>query len=74
MKYFEGDSSIQNTDEDIDLEGSLVEVIERILPHKMGRVRFRDTTWNAISEEELEVGSKVVVNMRSGNNLIVKAI
>jgi membrane protein implicated in regulation of membrane protease activity len=74
IKYFEGDSQIQNTNEDLDLAGSLVEVVEDIFPHKLGRVRFRDSTWGARSDEEFKVGTKVVVSRRDGNNLVVKSL
>jgi membrane protein implicated in regulation of membrane protease activity len=74
IKYFEGDSKIENTDEDIDLEGSLADVIEDILPHKEGRVRFRDSTWSARSDEEHKMGIKVVISGRDGNSLVVKSV
>lgn len=74
IKYFEGDTSVENVDEDKDLIGSLVETVEEILPHKEGRVKFRDTTWAARSNGELKPGSKAVVSERDGNTLIVKPI
>lgn len=74
IKYFEGDTKVQNVDEDIDLVGSLVEIVEDVLPHKEGRVKFRDTTWIARSDEKLQVGSKAVVSGRDGNNLIIKSL
>lgn len=74
MKYFEGDSNIENVDEDADLLGVLVEVVEEVLPYKEGRVRFRDTTWSARSEETFSVGSKATVSGRDGNHLIIKSL
>lgn len=72
--YFEGDSRIDNVDEDKDMIGSVVEVIETIHPYKDGRVRFRDSSWTARSEEELAVGQKVRVVKRLGNTLQVQSI
>lgn len=74
IKYFEGDTSIQNVDEDIDLKGSLVTVVEEVLPHKSGRVKFRDTTWQARSDEEFAEGSSAIIADRDGNVLIIKSI
>lgn len=74
MKHFEGDSSIQNVDEDQDYEGSIVEVVEDIQPHKEGRVIFRGVTWQARSEEEILKGSKAVILSRDGNIWIIKSL
>lgn len=74
MKYFEGDSHRQNVDEDEDAKGAMVEVIEEILPHKEGRVRFRETTWVARSDEALVVGVSAIIEKRDGNKWIVKSI
>ncbi len=74
IKYFEGDSVVQNVDEDEDVIGSFVEVIEDILPYKEGRVRFRDSTWGARSEEELSKGKKAVIERRDGSKLVIKSI
>lgn len=74
IKYFEGDISVQNVDEDIDLKGSLVDVIEVIHPYKEGRVRLRDATWMARSEDEIKEGNQAVVVGRDGNRLIVKPL
>ena len=74
IKYFEGDSVIQNTNEDIDLVGSVVEAVEDVHPYKEGRVRFRDSTWSARSDEEIKSGSKATVSGRDGNILIIKPL
>ncbi|MCB0377831.1 MAG: NfeD family protein [Bdellovibrionales bacterium] len=74
VAYFEGDSSVENVDEDVDMQGSVVEVTEEVLPYKEGRVRFRETTWSARSDEELSVGSKARVLKRDGNTLIVQSL
>ena len=74
IKYFEGDTKVQNVDEDTDLIGSLVEVVEDVLPHREGRVKFRDSTWVARSDEELGKSSKAIVSGRDGNKLIIKSL
>ncbi len=74
IKYFEGDSTKENVDEDKDLVGSIVSVIEDVVPYKEGRVKFRDTTWLARSDEEITQGSRAVISGRDGNSLIIKSI
>ena len=74
IKYFEGDSTKQNVDEDADLVGSLVEVVEDIFSYKDGRVKFRDSTWTARSNEDIAIGSKARIVARDGNNLVVKSL
>jgi len=74
MKYFEGDSEIQNVNEDDDLMGALVTVSEDVFPHKEGRVRLRDSTWVARSHDTLKKESKAIVCGREGNILIIKSI
>ena len=74
IKYFEGDSEVQNVDEDADLIGSIVEVVDEVKPYKEGRVKFRDSFWPARSNEELKVGAKALIESRDGNKLIIKSI
>ena len=74
MKYFEGDSIVHNVDEDQNLVGAVVVISEKVRPYKDGRVKFRDTTWGARSEEEIGVGSKAQVIKREGNVLIIKSL
>ena len=74
MKYFEGDSSVQNVDEDKDHLGKIVEVVEDILPFKEGRIKFSDTTWKARSNEEILKGSKAIIEARDGSTWFVKPI
>lgn len=74
MKYFEGDSYINNVDEDDQMIGSVVVISEDIFPYKEGRVRFRNSTWIARSEEELKTGDSAKIIGREGNNLIIKSI
>lgn len=74
IKYFEGDSQIQNVDEDEDLKGSVVTVVEDVFPYKEGRVKFRDSTWVARSEEEILKENKAIIVNRDGNVLVVKPL
>lgn len=74
IKYFEGDSLVQNVDEDEDLKGSLVVVVEDIFPYREGRVKFRDSTWSARSEEQILKNNKAIIEGRDGNCLIVKSL
>jgi inner membrane protein len=74
LKYFEGDSTVQNVDEEADYVSSLVEVVEEIQPYREGRVSFRGVTWQARSEETLAAGSTAVITARDGNTWIVKSL
>lgn len=74
LKYFEGDSSVQDVSEEADYLNSLVEVTEEVLPHREGRVAFRGTTWGARSEEALPVGAQAMITGRDGNIWIIKAL
>ena len=71
-RYFGGSFKVQNTDEDLDLIGSQVIVVEDIFPYKKGRVKFRETTWVARSNERVKAGEKALVSKRDGNELVVK--
>lgn len=74
IKYFEGDSIIQNVDEDEEVIGTYVEVIESVFPHKEGRVRFRGSTWGALSEDKITKGSRAIIKKRDGSKLIIESI
>lgn len=72
MKYFEGDSRVQGVDEDADVIGSPVEVIEDISSKKNGRIKFHETTWPAKSNELLTAGTSAFIAGRDGNTYIVR--
>lgn len=74
IKYFEGDSEIGDVDDKKEFEGAIVDVIESIFPHKEGRIRHRDTTWVARSDDEIKAGETALVIEINNNDLIVKAI
>jgi len=73
-KFFEGDTSEDNTDEDLDLQGSLVTVAEEIKPHAPGRVRLQESTWSAQSDHRIQEGQSARVVKRDGNTLIVEPV
>ena len=74
MKFFEGDTSIQNTNEDLDDLGRIVVVAQDIYPHKEGRIRFKDSTWIAQSEHEIKKDAKAIITNRKGNKYVVSII
>lgn len=74
LRFMPGDYKVTNTDEDLDSIGSIVEVIEEIRPEKKGRIRFRDSTWTAQSDEVIAVGQKAIIKQREGNSWIVATI
>ena len=73
MKYFEGDSEIQDVEENSGIPGKVVEVIEEITPDKLGRVRMRDSTWVAKAEEHFKIGDKAIAVSLKENILIIKS-
>lgn len=74
MKYFEGDSKVHNVDENADFKGSIVLVVEEISPYKEGRVRFRDTTWIARSDDELARGEEAIIVEIDENSIVVEKL
>ena len=72
MKYFEGDSEIQEVDEKNEIIGKEVTVIEEISLTQAGRVRMRDTTWEATSDRHFLPGDLGVVESIEGNVLKIK--
>jgi membrane protein implicated in regulation of membrane protease activity len=74
MKYFEGKTRVQNTDEDIDAYGQNATVVESINPSKSGRIHFRGTTWSARSEVSIDKDEAVIVIGRDSNTWVVKKI
>ena len=72
MKLMPGDATVENTDEDKGVYGSVVEVVEAIPPGGTGRIRFRDTTWQAIAAVGLKVGDKASIVGREDSTWIVE--
>lgn len=76
-KYFEGKVSGRNqTDESIEnIIGQKVTAITDIIPGKIdGKVEFHGTHWNAISDENIEKDSVLIIESRDNLTLKVKKI
>lgn len=72
-RFMQGDVEKQNTDEDMDAFGSIVEVIEKIEPTKNGRIRFRGTTWTAKCYDKILLpGSKAKIVLRKDIDWVVE--
>ncbi len=76
QKMVGGDSSVANTDEDVDAMGEIVEVVKTIGPGEAkGRVVFRDIRWNAVSDgSEIPAGEKAKIVYRDNITLVVEKI
>ena len=74
LKLMPGDSKVENTDEDVDDMGSIVEVCEDIRPEKNGRIKFRDSTWKAQSDHHLKTGDHAIIAGRDGATWIIKPL
>lgn len=74
VKFVEGDSSQGNTDELLDDLGELAVVVETIGPgNKQGRIAFRGTQWQALSDgSELPIDAQVQIVSRENVNYIVE--
>ena len=72
LRIMPGASEVEGTDELKDALGGEVEVITEISKNGMGRVRYRDTTWDAMSESQLLVGARAKIVGKSGNRWIVE--
>lgn len=76
QKLVGGDSTIANTDEDVDALGEVVEVVATIGPGEAkGRVVFRDVRWNAVGDgSEIPAGDKAQIVTRDNITLVVEKI
>ena len=74
LRLMPGDYQVHDTDEDDEAIGSFVEVIEEIKPESLGRVRYRDSTWEAESEFAIAVNEKAIIVSRRGSRWIVKPL
>lgn len=74
IKKLGAESSYQLTDEDVDAAGEIVEVVAAINhENNQGRIRFRGTTWPAVSNEgTIPAGSKARILYRHNLNWIVE--
>ncbi|WP_068547007.1 NfeD family protein [Thalassotalea crassostreae] len=71
-----GDSSIENTDEELDIFGKEVEVIDTIGPgNKKGRIHFQGTDWSALGDgSEIKRGDKATIVCRDNISYVVEKI
>ena len=74
QKLVGGDTSVANTDEDMDIYGKTAKVLETIGPgEKQGRVEFQDTSWLAIADGTvIEAGEDVTIVCRDNIALVVE--
>lgn len=73
-RFFPADTSYQPLEEDSDAYGAIVEVIETVTDNNdSGRIRYKGTTWPAISEEgTIQKGKKVKLLYRDNLAWIVE--
>ena len=74
LRFYKGDTSVQNVDEQDEMKGSIVIVDEDIEPYKDGRVHYRGTTWQARSDAPILKNQKAIIIRLEGNTIIVKPI
>lgn len=75
-KFFGGEQSIDNTDEELDIFGKDVLVIDNIGPGtKKGRVEFQGTTWTALGDgSEIIAGNHAKIICKDNISLVVEKI
>lgn len=76
QKMVGGDITIENTDENLDVFGTEVEVIETIGPgNKKGRILFHGTNWTALGDgSEIKVGDKAKIVCRENISYVVEKL
>jgi len=75
-KWFGGDKSIANTDENLDIYGHQALVVETIGPgQSKGRVEFHGTTWSALGDGTvIEQGRLVTIICKDNISLVVEQL
>lgn len=78
-KYFKSDSSYHMTDEDLEAVGDRVQVVETVYPEQVaeqkapGRIRYRGTTWKAVSDHKvIEKGSSAKILRRDNIKWVIE--
>ncbi len=75
QRFISGDAETQSTDEEFDIYGKVVDVVEAIGPDKEGRIRYRGTTWQATCyDNTLEAGTKAQIVCRENLIWIVQPV
>jgi len=75
-KFFGGKQLVENTDEELDIFGKEVLVVENIGPgtHK-GRVEFQGTTWSALGDgSEIKAGKHAKIICKENISLVVEQL
>jgi len=74
MKMFPGESSKQNTDEEMEAAGTIVVVTEDISSIKPGRISYLDSSWVAYGSSNIIKGQKAVLVSQQKNGWDVKEL
>ncbi|MDG1732314.1 MAG: NfeD family protein [Thalassotalea sp.] len=76
QKLVGGDSTIENTDENLDVFGEEVDVLETIGPgNKKGRIQFQGSSWSALGDgTEIVTGEKVKIVCRENISYVVEKL
>ncbi len=75
QRFISGDAETQSTDEEFDIYGKVVDVVEAIGPDKEGRIRYRGTTWQAACyDNTLEAGTKAQIVCRENLIWVVQPV
>ena len=72
-RLFSSEQTIENTDEELDIYGKEVDVIETIGPGThAGRVKFQGTSWPALGDgRTINIGEKVTIVCKDNISLVV---
>jgi len=75
-KFFGGKQLVENTDEELDIFGKEVLVIENIGPgSQQGRVEFQGTTWSALGDgSEIKAGQQAKIICKENISLVVEQV
>ncbi len=75
-KFFNGEQTIDNVYEELDIYGKEVDVIENIGPGTHAdRVKFQGTTWTALSDgTEISAGSHATIVCKDNISLVVEPV
>ena len=75
-KFFGGKQLVENADEELDLFGKEVLVVENIGPGiNKGRVEFQGTTWSALGDgSEIKAGKHAKIICKENISLVVEQV
>ena len=74
LRFMPSEHRFEPVNEDDNAEGSKAEVLVGIGPERAGRIRFRGTTWEAVSGDHCLPGDTVCIAGREGNAWKVQLI